>query len=356
MPNLFDTLTVNKLKLRNRFIRSATCESLGDQGKVTDPLLALYRELAGGEIGLIIIGGLYPKKDGQVSHGQLGAHTDETIPGLKRLVRTVHENASKIAAQLMHSGWNCRSEVTGLQPVGPTSMVNPWTGLRVRELSGDEIYELAELFIQSAGRVVEAGFDAIQLHAAHSHIISSFLSPVTNKRQDEWGGSPEKRSNFLHRIYSGIRELVGPDYPILVKLGLVDYHAEGKQLSEGVDIARSLEADGVDAIEVSEGLEQDPIHHIRLNATSPYYVLECHRVRRVLHLPLILVGGMRELQGMQMVLDEGIADAISMCRPFIMDPHIVRKFREGSTNTSQCTSCNGCLKQGRKGSINCILR
>ena len=239
--------------------------------------------------------------------------------------------------------------------MAPSSAVNPRTKIEARELSGDEVHELVELFIQAARRAAEAGFDAIQIHGAHSHLIGEFLSPAINQRKDEWGGSPERRTNFVRRIYQGIRKLVGPDYPILIKLGIVDFHPEGKSLSEGIDTARALEADGTDAIEVSEGFELDPAHHIRQNATSPYYLEECPQVRQALSLPLILVGGMRALKDMQVVLDEGIADAVSMCRPFIMDPHIVRKFHEGSTDKSECNSCNGCLRLTQKGDKRCVL-
>ena len=350
MPSLFDVLTINKMQLENRFFRSATLDALGEGGMITDSLLDLYRELARGEVGLIITGGFFPKKDGQIRRGQLGAHTDETILGLKKLSQIVHKNGGKIAAQLLHSGWNCLPKVTGLQPVGPSSVVNPHTGFQVRELSGDEIDELIELFVQAARRAIEAGFDAIQLHGAHSHLISSFLSPVTNRREDKWGGSPERRFNFLRKMYLGIRNLAGSDYPILVKLGLCDYHPDGKSLSEGIDTAKSLEADGMDAIEVSEGLEEEQVHHIRLDATRPYYIQDCRQARQILSLPLILVGGMRQLQDMKAILDEGVADAISLCRPFIMDPYIIRKFHEGLTDKSECTSCNSCRQDRR-----CIL-
>lgn len=355
MPSLFDPLVINKMELINRFIRSATVDNLGNQGMVTDSQLGLYRELAGGEVGLIVTGGLFPKKDGQASLGQLSAHTDEAVPSLRRLVSIVHENGGKIAAQLMHIGWYAQTEVTGFQPVGPSATVNTVTGLPVRELSRDEIHELVELFVQAARRAIEAGFDAVQLHGAHTWLISSFLSPVTNKRQDEWGGSAENRANFARRIYGGIRTLAGPDYPILIKLGLVDYHPEGKPLSEGIETARLLEADGIDAVEVSEGIEADFGHHIRPDAISPYYVSECRDARLVLSLPLILVGGMRKLQDMEAILDEGIVDAISMCRPFIMDPHIVKKFRQGLTDSSECTSCNLCCEEAEKGNIRCVL-
>ncbi len=355
MPSLFDPVTINKLELKNRFVRSATTDNLAEDGMVTDAQVDLFRELAQGEIGLIVTGGLYPTKEGKGPTGQTAVDTDETTASLRRLVNVVHENGGKIAAQIMHCGWLVRPEVSGFQPVGPSAIVNPYTGIQVRELSGNEIHELIDHYVQAARRVIEAGFDAVQLHGAHSWLISAFLSSATNKRVDEWGGSPEKRVNFLRRICQGIRRLASPDYPLLVKLGIQDYHPEGKSTAEGIETARLLEMDGVDAIEVSEGLEAEHGHHIRLDTTSPYYVEECRQARRILSLPLILVGGLRKVEEMQVILDEGVADAISMCRPFIMDPHIVRKFREYSTDESDCTSCNGCLLSVRENEHRCTL-
>ncbi len=353
MPNIFDTLTINKMELRNRFVRSATMDGLANQGMVSDAEFKLYQELAKGEIGLIISHGLFPTKEGQCSSGQISVHTDEAIPFLKKLVNTVHDHNGKIVAQILHGGWQCHTQVTGLPPVGPSTIVHPRSGLKIRELSSDEVYGLVESYVQATRRIIEAGFDGVQLHGAHSWLLSAFLSPVTNKREDEWGGSVEKRSNLIRQICQGMRRLAGPDYPLLVKLGLRDYHPGGKTLSEGITTARLLEADGVDAIEVSEGTEEEGMHHIRQDAVHPYYITECTEARKSLSIPLILVGGMRNLQEMQAVLDKGIADAISMCRPFIMDPYLVKNFREGLTNSSDCTSCNQCLAQMRQGYLRC---
>jgi 2,4-dienoyl-CoA reductase-like NADH-dependent reductase (Old Yellow Enzyme family) len=178
---------------------------------------------------------------------------------------------------------------------------NRWTigdgqsanNLPVRELSSSEVYEHVEQFIQAGRRAFEAGFDAVQIHAAHGWLVSAFLSPVTNLRQDEWGGTPEKRANFVIRIVEGIRHLTGPGYPILLKLGLKDYHPRGKTVSEGISSAQKFIAAGVDAIEVSEGVEEQPFHHIRLDAVNPHYLTSAARPDRSSKNPLILVGGMR---------------------------------------------------------------
>ncbi len=355
MAGVFDSLTVNKLVLPNRFLRSATMDSMAEGGMVTETQIEMYRELGKGEIGLIISHGLYPTKEGQCSSGQLGVESDAAIKSLRRLVNAVHLGGGRIAAQILHGGWMCNPKVTGLPPVGPSELIHPASGLQVRQLSSGEIYELAEKYAQAAARIIEAGFDAVQLHGAHSWLISAFLSPATNRRQDEWGGSLENRARFIREIYRGIRKVSGPDYPVLIKLGLQDYHPQGKPVSEGIEIAKLLQQDGFDAIEVSEGLEQDFFHHIRREAVKPYYLAECEQAKKVLSLPLILVGGMRKLSDIRQVLDNNIADAVSLCRPFIHNPYLVRDLVNGISDSSACTSCNECMTKMGKGRLHCVL-
>lgn len=355
MPGLFAPLTINKMVVENRVVRSATLDGMAQNGMVSEAEIALYGELGKGRIGLIISHGLAPTREGQASPGQLSAFSDDAIPSLKKMVDAVHEGGGKIAAQILHGGWMCRPEVTGLQPVGPSALLHPRSGQAIRELSGDEIVQLVEDYAQASRRIREAGFDGVQLHAAHSWLLSAFLSPVTNRRGDEWGGSAAKRANFLRRTCISMRRKLGPDFPIMVKLGIRDYHPEGKPSLEGVETARMLEADGVDAIEVSEGLEADFFHHIRKDATAPYYLDECRQVRQAISIPVFLVGGIRRLDDMEMVLSEGIADAISMCRPFIMEPHLVERLRSRLTESSKCTSCNGCLGLMSKGRLACAI-
>lgn len=355
MHTILTPLEINGMVMQNRFVRSATVDNLGREGRVTDLQVDLYRNLSRGEIGLIISGGMYPTLDGFMAPGQLGAHADEVIPSLKSLVDAVHDNGGMIAGQIVHGGFRCEQELSGFQPVGPSAMHYEETGVDVRELAGDEIYELVESYAQAARRIIEAGFDAVQIHGAHGWLLSAFLSPVMNRRQDEWGGSAQGRSRLVRLICEGIRKLAGPDYPLLVKLGLKDYHKDGKSLAEGIETARMLETLGVDAIEVSEGIEPEWGHHIRADAQRPYYTEECRGVRKAVSLPLLLVGGMRRFRDMKAVLDEGMADAISLCRPFINDPHIVRKLKEGQVDSSECNSCNECIELMLEGRFGCVL-
>lgn len=355
MHTIFTPLKINRLELQNRFVRSATLDNLGKNGMVTDAQVSLYRNLGKGKIGLIISCGIFPTKDGHAGLGQVGAHTDENIPSLRRLVQAIHEHDGKIAAQILHGGYRCSQEISGFAPIGPTALTDSDTGHNVRELSSDEIYELIEGFIQAARRLIEAGFDAIQLHGAHGWLLSAFLSPVMNRRNDEWGGSLENRARFIRLITKGIRNLAGPDFPLLIKLGLKDYHPEGKSLSEGIETTKIFQSSGMDAIEVSEGIENERGHHIRLDAVHPYYLEECMEARKSISIPLILVGGMRYLGDMKDVLDKGIADAVSMCRPFLNDPLLVQKFQNDEIAATECNSCNECLGLMRNGNIGCVL-
>jgi 2,4-dienoyl-CoA reductase-like NADH-dependent reductase (Old Yellow Enzyme family) len=149
--------------------------------------------------------------------------------------------------------------------------------------------------------------------------------------------------------------VTGPDYPLMVKLGIKDYHPQGKPASEGVETARLLEADGVDAIEVSEGLEADFFHHIRGDAVTPYYVEECRQTKSTVSVPVMLVGGIRRVEDMQTIVAGAVADAVSMCRPFIMDPQLVKHIRAARPPNSACTSCNACLGLMAKGRLACVL-
>jgi 2,4-dienoyl-CoA reductase-like NADH-dependent reductase (Old Yellow Enzyme family) len=355
MSKLFEALEINGLNIKNRFVRSATVDNLGEKLKVSQRQLDFYRELALGETGLIISSGMFPNLDGWAAPGQLGIHDDSMIPELSKLVDVVHRHGGKIAAQLMHAGWFGNPEISKCEVVGPSAMVNPANNLEVRELSSDEVFEHIEDFVRAAGRAVEAGFDAVQVHGAHGWLVSAFLSPVTNFRQDDWGGTPEKRANFVTHVIRGIRQIAGPDFPILIKLGLKDYHPKGKAVAEGITSALACIEAGLDAVEISEGIEEEPFHHIRPEAKNPYYLEECREARRAISKPLILVGGMRELADICDVVDGGTADAVSMCRPFIMDQHIVRKFRLGLISKSDCISCNRCIGEMHNRNLHCVF-
>ncbi|HTY81187.1 MAG TPA: NADH:flavin oxidoreductase, partial [Dehalococcoidales bacterium] len=210
MSKLFTPFKINRLEIKNRFVRSATVDNLGQDQKVSEAQQAFYREMARGEMGLIISSGLFPSLDGWTAPGQVGIHKDEQITSLKKLVKAAHDNGGKVAAQLMHAGWFGNPKAAGFQPVGPSVMLNPANKIECRALSSDEVYQHIDDFVQAGRRAHEAGFDAVQIHGAHGWLVSAFLSPVTNRRTDEWGGTPEKRAQFVIKIVEGIRRLTAP--------------------------------------------------------------------------------------------------------------------------------------------------
>jgi 2,4-dienoyl-CoA reductase-like NADH-dependent reductase (Old Yellow Enzyme family) len=165
MSNLFNPLRINRMNIKNRFIRSATVDNLGENKVVTEAQLNFYRELARGDVGLVVSSGLFPSLDGWAAPGQLGIHTDEMIPSLKKIVDAIHDNDGKIVAQLMHAGWFGNPDLCGFQTVGPSEIINPANSLKVRELASDEIEEKIEEFVRAGARAAEAGF-GFTLHMA----------------------------------------------------------------------------------------------------------------------------------------------------------------------------------------------
>ncbi len=229
----FTPFSFSNINLRNRFMRSATFDgSADDEGIVTETSLDLYRRLGRANIGLIVTGHAFIDEAGQAGPGQYGIHNDKAVPGLRRLVEAVHEGGGKIAVQVSHAGIN-----TGfVQGKGITALaVSADTDREQahREMTAADIERVLEAFEAAAGRAVTTGFDAIQLHAAHGYLISQFLSPVTNKRQDEWGGTPERRRRFHLEVVKRVRKATQDRIPLLIKFGVKDDVEGGLEIEEG---------------------------------------------------------------------------------------------------------------------------
>jgi 2,4-dienoyl-CoA reductase-like NADH-dependent reductase (Old Yellow Enzyme family) len=216
-----------------------------------------------------------------------------------------------------------------------------------RALTSDEIGSLIGDFVAAARRVREAGFDGVQLHAAHGYLLSSFLSPHTNRRQDEWGGSLGNRTRVLVEIVSGIRRVAGPDYPLIVKLNSTDFLEGGLTVDESILIAKTLETEGLDGIEVSGGTAEagkgSMWEGLRSEEEEGYFVDSAAKVKAAVRIPVFGLGGWRTFKAMEKAVKQGRADFISLSRPLIKDPQLVRKFRIGEVGRSDCVSCNKCL-------------
>lgn len=333
-----------------------------ETGEMTDVLVELYARLAIGGIGAIITGHLYVEPRGKYARGQVGIHHDDVLPGLRRLVERVHGHGAVIFAQLAHAG--SQSRVPGNIPLAPSSVPNPLTGQAVAESSEAEILGAIDAFGRAARRAVKAGFDGVHIHGANGYLISEFGSPLTNRRDDAWGGDPERRTSFSKAVVESVRASVPPDFPVTMKIGMVDAVPDGAGLDETVVRAGRLVDSGLQGVEVSCGLMQAPtdsantyvavgpgraaqdlLVHRLLAAPRPeaYFRPFARALKAAVHTKVILVGGLRSTDMMREVLSSGDADFVAMARPLIREPDLPAQIAAGREGKVDCTSCNLCL-------------
>jgi 2,4-dienoyl-CoA reductase-like NADH-dependent reductase (Old Yellow Enzyme family) len=347
MNILFTPIRIGSLTIPNRFVRSATHAYLADdEGRVTDRLIELARRLAEGEVGLIITGHAFVQLSGKASPRQIGVSDDRFIEGLARIPAAVHAFPTRVVLQIAHAGRQTKPKLCGCTPVSPSPVYDPVSKVRPRELATGEIKALIAAFVAAAGRAKLAGFDGVQLHAAHGYLLSSFLSPHTNRRVDEWGGTVQNRARLLLEILRGIKAACGRGFPVIVKLNSTDFLEGGLAVDEAVRIAGLLDAAGIDGIEVSGGMAEAGQGSIwpglRSEADEGYFVESAARVKAAVRVPVFGLGGIRTLAVAERMVADGRVDLVSMSRPFIRDPHLVKHFREGSVTKSACISCNKC--------------
>ena len=342
---LFEPIKIKNIELQNRVIRSATWDGTADEtGGVTDRSVAIYRELGSGGIGLIVTGYAFVSHPlGQANPNQYGIYSDALIPGWQRLVKAVHEGGnSRIAMQIVHAGINSgylvRKGYT-LLAVSKLAEVNR----PHREMTDDDIEGIINDFAAVAVRVREAGFDAVQLHGAHGYLMSQFASLLFNHRTDRWGGSPENRRRFHVEVVRRIRKAVGKDYPILIKFGVQDDREGGMSLAEGLETCRQMVDAGIDSIEVSAGVGASSAVIQEGGSDKPAFRERAAAVKKAVNIPVAVVNGIRSLKMAEEIIDSGDVDMVSMCRPFIREPHLVLRWQKGDTRPATCISCNKCF-------------
>ena len=378
MSMLFDPIKLGNLQIKNRFVRSSTYERMGTEtGEVTGELVETHRRLAKGEVGLIIPGYMYVHPLGRGDKGQIGIHNDRMIPGLKRLTEAVHQEDGKVAFQLVHVGRQTTKSNIGQTPLGPSSKGwDPTYFVKPKTMTEEQIQEAIQSFGDASRRALEAGADGIQIQAAHGYLINQFLSPFFNHRQDKWGGSAENRFRMLKEVVLQSKRALPEGFPVLVKLNSHDYTPqEGITPPLAAQYARWLVELGIDGLEVSCGtltyssmkvcqgelpanemakilpkwlrpsgklIIQRMIRECKLHEG---YNLEASRmIKSVIgDTPVIAVGGLRRVAQMEEALQGRCADLISMSRPFIREPFLVKQIRGGSTDKVACVSCNRCL-------------
>lgn len=294
MSRLFEPTRINGMKIKNRFVRSATYEAMATvDGAVTDPLPACMETLVRGGIGLVITGHAHVTRQGQAGPRQMGICSDASIHGLKQVAATVHENGGVVAVQLAHAGQRGIGKDT-YSALGPCDTFEKGAK-KASAMTADDIKRTVKAFGEAAERAVESGFDAIEIHAAHGYMLSQFLSPYYNKRNDDYGGSIENSARLLVEVYTEIRQRVGTSFPIMAKINSEDFLKGGLTVEEMIKI------------------------------------------------PLILVGGFLSFNIAEDVVTSGLADYVALSRPLIREPHLVKRWAGGDRRKASCISCNKCF-------------
>jgi len=358
----FDRWHLGSLELRNRLVRSGTGEFAASlDGRVNEHLAPLYEDMARGEVGLIVTGYTFIREDGRSDDDQSALHTDDLIAPWREVTDAVHAASpqGKIAVQLVHGGRQCKPGCVDV-PIAPSAVHDSRAGITPRALTVDEIWELVEAFGHAARRAKSAGFDAIQLHAAHGYLISQFNSPHTNRRKDEWGGTVQKRARFFVEVLRRCQSEVGKDVPIFAKLNCTDVLPGGITPQEAGEIAAILADEGLAGIELSAWMFEAPLDLTPSRKLDPspagegYFLEEARTVRGILPkgTPLGLCGGIRSMQAIERLLgDEGL-DFVALSRPFIAEPDLARRLERGQPRVA-CDSCNECLEAERHPVVNC---
>ncbi|MFW6181780.1 MAG: NADH:flavin oxidoreductase [Spirochaetota bacterium] len=338
MP-LFEQVSLGSLVLANRFVRSATYTGMaGREGGCTPSLASLLEEIAGGGVGLLITGHAFVREDGRAGPRQLGLHQDDLVPGFRNLTDRVHRAGRPVVVQISHAGVFAKG-------------VKQEEGLAAGSPAG----EIRGAFVAAAGRAREAGFDGVQLHAAHGYLLSQVLSPLFNCRTDRYGGEVENRAALVGEIIEEIKRRTGAGFPVLVKMNGSDHADGGMSAGEAARAAAVLAGYGADAVELSGGL----LTSARSGPSRPagreaYFREEAAVVKPSLSVPLILVGGIRSPSTAEGLVSEGTADLIAMSRPLIREPGLVSRWQRGNREPSACESDNRCLRAALAGGVRCV--
>ncbi|SHJ66187.1 2,4-dienoyl-CoA reductase [Halodesulfovibrio aestuarii] len=346
----FDKIKINGMTVPNRLVRSATWEGLASaEGFVTPALEDAMLELVDGGVGMIITGHMFVAEQGRARERQLAIFADEYISGLRSMVNRIHDHGGAVVAQLAHAGGYAAQAITGMPALGPSPFAMR-DGELCQEMTEHDIDVMVYSFQQAAERAVAAGFDGLQIHAAHGYGLSQFLSPHFNKRTDMYGGVLENRIRPLVRVYEAIRRVVGEKYPVMLKINCEDFVEDGLELQDSVRVIQGLATMGLDAVEISGGLltNRPTTSSTRVgrfdSPTKEVWYREAARVvRENTKLPIMLVGGVRSFSVAEGLLSEGVIDLVSMSRPLIREPNLLTRWASGDLRRADCISCNKCF-------------
>jgi len=352
---LFQPSAINQTKLKNRFICSSTWLGRANHDGSCSPML--INSIVGvskNELGLYINEMSFVSRNGQCANNQLGVYSDRLLPGLMQLTDEVHRFDTPVVMQLVHGGLFSMPVLTGEEPMGPSILVKE-DGNIGREMTKEDITKISTDFKDAAIRAQKAGFDGVQVHAAHGWLLSQFLSPFFNRRSDEYGGSLENRARILLEIVRSIREATGKQFLLLIKINSKDNLPGGFGIEDMLQVSAMLEKAGVDAIEISGGTIAALLSGDINNSFSPatrnavFYREAAERFKEKIKIPLILVGGIRSFETADELVKSGTTDYISICRPLIREPDLIKRWKSGDLRPSECISDSACFQPGMEG-------
>lgn len=355
MKRILDETKLGNLKMKNRIVRGALWEDLADEkGHLTSELEAVYEELAEGGVGTIITGYAFVTENEQPNPGMLGIYDDKFISEYKKFTDKIHSYDTNIILQICYGGFMTRHNVGERVIWGPSTAQDEVSGTWAQEMTKDEIKELVNAFGDAALRAKKSGFDGVEIHGAHGYLLSQFLSPYFNKRTDEYGGDVENRGRIILEVYQNIREKVGSDFSVWIKLNSADYIAEGGLTQEdSLYVAKKLSEMGIDAIEVSGG--NASIKEVIKNNLAPartkvvvskdnesYFRDYAVKLAEMVETPVILIGGNRSVDVMENILNTSKVEYFSMARPLTCEPNLINIWKSGDMKKPKCVSCNQC--------------
>ena len=360
-PHLFQSFQIGSITLKNRLVMSPmTMNYATKEGFATEKLIRYYVERAKGGVGLIIVEGTFFTPEGKGYMNQLGLSSLEHAKRLRGLTKVVHglNDDTTIFIQIHHAGRRAHAEVSGLQPVAPSAVPVEPGGEVPRALTKEEIKGMVQAHIEAAARARDAGFDGVDIHCAHGYLIPSFLSPLSNRRTDEYGGDLPARTRFLKEIIRGIKERLGKDFPLTIKISGDEFIMGGLDLGEMTEIALLAQEAGIDAIMVSAGApggekigDLDQAHQIL--RTMPMMTEQgclvplAAEMKKTLRIPVITVGRINDPSLAEEIIAQGKADLVAMGRALLADPYLPQKALDGEEGLIRtCIACNeGCYKR-----------
>jgi 2,4-dienoyl-CoA reductase-like NADH-dependent reductase (Old Yellow Enzyme family) len=359
--NLFERTSIKNISLKNRLIWSATWQGKANfNGSCSPVLISSMLPVARGETGLMISEMTYVSHNGICAPGQMGVYDDSLLPGLKLMTEFVHRAGSSIVLQLVHGGLFSAPILTGSTPLGPSVLETP-DGKIGKKMSKEEIAETVIAFRDAALRAKEAGFDGVQIHIAHGWLLSQYLSPFFNKRTDEYGGSLENRARIAMEVTKAIRETVGENFAVLVKINSDDFLPGGFNTDEMLKVSVMLEKASIDAIEVSGGTIGALLTGNVDGSFSPaskkdvYYRDASKKLKEKVKIPVMIVGGIRTFETADELVKSGVADYISISRPIIREPGLIKRWKSGDLGKSECVSDSACFQPGMDGrGVHCV--